>query len=291
MSTRTSRDSSTPPRTSNPTDPLQVLLADDFPAWAPDPLHERVAARLGIPPRAAREALAQVRISGGVALHLLGRLDETWLFRVDPDAPVVERVRGTEGIVHVAELDARYAIVRTCAADAIAREKLLRALHAKLGERPLAQLHRPLATPPKRPSREEWALVRAWLADPSAGADVLAKASGLPPKSARERMARLANERVVVLEAEPTEAPLARVLVRASPSSTAAASRAFDAIEGLVRAWLPAFGEATYADALVVGKPDLAPAREVPGIASVELLPVRASWRDDAFVEALLKRA
>lgn len=218
-------------------------------------------------------------------------MDETWLFRVEPEAPVVERVRGTEGIVHVAELDARYAIVQTCAVDAIAREKVLRALHAKLGERPLAQLHRPLVAPSKRPSREEWTLVRAWLDDPSAGADALAKASGLPAKSARERMTRLAKERVVVLEAEPTEAPLAHALVRASPSSTAAASRAFDAIEGVVRAWLPTVGETTHADALVVGKPDLAPARDVPGIASVDLLPVRASWRDDAFVDALLKRS
>lgn len=291
MSTRTSKASSTPARTSSPTELLRALFADDFPGWAPDPLHELIAARLRVTPRAAKEALAPMRVSTSVALHLLGRLDETWLFRVPADAALVERVRDVDGVASALELDAPFAIVRTCAADAVAREKLLRALHAKLGERPLAQLHRPLAAPPKRPSREEWALVRALRRHPWGAPDVLAKEAGMPAKSAKERLARLASERVVTLDTTPADAPLARVLVRSSPSSTAAAARAFDAVEGLVRAWLPREGEVSYADALVLGKPDLSAARDVPGVASVDLLPVRAMWQNDALVDDLLRRA
>lgn len=226
-----------------------------------------------------------------VDLHVLGRADETWLFRVAPDAPVLERVKGLDGVVGAVEFAAPYAIVRTAAADAVARERLLRALHARLGERPLAQLHRPRATPALRPSREDWALVRALRKHPWGALATLAKEAGLPAKSASERLARLARERVVTLRATLADEPLSHVLVRASPSSTAAAARAFETVEGLVRAWLPREGEASHADALALGTPDLGAARDVPGIAQAALMPVRAAWRDDAFVDALLRRA
>ncbi|HVM44790.1 MAG TPA: hypothetical protein VM582_02550 [Candidatus Thermoplasmatota archaeon] len=218
----------------------------------------------------------------------VGLLDETWLFRVAHDAPVRERVEGVAGVAAVTESSAPYALVRTLAQDAVERERLLRALHARLGERPLAQLHRAPAPLARKPTPEDRALLRALRRHPWGALDELARAAKLAPKAARERLARLVAERAASLDAAPLDAPTAHALVRASPSSTAAARRAFDAVEGVVRAWLPAQGEATYADALVVGAPSLDAAREVPGVASVELLPVRAAWEDDALIERAL---
>lgn len=195
------------------------------------------------------------------------------------------------GVLEIVESDAPYALVRTLAADAVERERGLRALHQALGERPMVQLHR--APPPlgRKPTKEDWALAAALRRAPEAPLEALAKEARQSPKLAKERLARLAAERVVTLEVVPREARLALVLVRASPSSTAAARRALDEVEGVVRAWLPLEGEASYADALAVGSPALERAREVPGIARVELLPIRARWRDASLIDAALRRA
>lgn len=253
-----------------------------------------LAARLGCSARVARELLSGLRLGTAMPLALLGRLDETWLFRVDARAksPLQERIAGVANVVEIVELEGPYAIVRTSAQDAIEREKLLRALHLRLGERPIVQLHRPAPPALKRPlTKEDRALVLALRAHPWDELDALAREARVPAKTARERTQRLVAERVVTLEAAPKEGELARVLVRTMPSSTAAARGALDAIEGVVRAWLPAEGEASWTDALAIGAPDIKPARDVPGVASVELLPVRAAWRDDALIDAWIRRA
>lgn len=261
-----------------------------MPAWSGEPLHDVLAHRLGVRAREAKELLDALRVSVEAPLAHLGRLDETWLFRVEAPTSLVERVSDVEGVASMIAFDARYGIVRTLALDAVDRERLLRALHARLGERPLTQLHR--APPPARkPTREEWALIRAMRRAPYGAVDVLAKEAKLAARPAREKLARIAADRLVRLDAAPASEPTAHVLVRASPSSTAAARRAFAAVDGVVREWLPAQGEAAYADALVIGAPSLAGAREVPGIASVELLPVRATWTNDALIDGLLRRA
>ena len=294
MSTRTSKASSMRATTTSPIDVVRALLADDFPGWGREPLHSVLSTRLDITPRAARELLAQVRVSTRVPFAMLGRLDETWLFRIDAAAPVVDLARAVEGVAEAHEFEAPYAIVRTCAEGAVDRERLLRALHAKLGERPLAQLARPSAPSPKpslKPAREDWALVAALRRNPWGEAEGLAREAKVAPRGAKERLARLATERVIALDAAPVSAPLARVLVRTSPTSTAAARRAFDAIPDIVQVWLPSQGEVAFADALVIGTPALDAARDVPGIASVELLPPRATWENDALIDQLLRRA
>lgn len=253
-----------------------------------------LAERLRIGSKATRELLAQLDVRVSIPLPYLGRLEDTWLFRADraPRSPLSERLAGVPGVVGFVEFDAPYALVRTNAQDAVDREKTLRALHQRFHERPMMQLHRP--APPalkRRPTRADWALIAALRKHRGADAVTLAREARVPLKGARERLARLAQERVVVLDATPRAAPLAHVLLRLSPTSTAAARRAFDTVDDVVRAWLPMEGETTSADALVLGAPSLERARDVPGIASAELLPLVRSWNDEASLDALVKKA
>lgn len=272
------------------TEALRTLLSDGFPAWSTEPLHERLADELGVPPRRARELLSSIDVRVGVPPAYLGRLDETWLFRLDAKASARDLTKGLAGLLDVVELEGPYAIMRTLAQDAVEREKLLRALHKAIGERPVTQLHRPVAPLARKPTKEDWALVAALRREPTATLDALAKEARQTPKLAKERLARLAAERVIRLDAEARGVALSHVLLRASPSSTAAARRAFGSIDGLLHAWLPTEGETSYADALVVGQPALDAARDVPGIASLELLPVRARSRDETLIDAALAR-
>lgn len=293
-----SKGSSTPERTSSPTelDILRALHAPDFPAWSDEPVAAVLAARLDSTARDVRGLLGRIRVIARISGTTFGLLDETWLLRADDPTSFPARVSG-EGVVAWDLTDGGFAIVRTLAPDAVGRERRLRALHQRLGERPLAQLHRAHPSPPKRKlSRTDWALVRALAREPFGALDALAQAADITLRAARERLPKLAAERIVWLDARPADAPLARALVRVAPSSTAAAQRALDALARVVRAWVPETGEATRVDALVHAPNDAQPemraaALALPGVAQVQIADVVASWNDDAAFDALLKRA
>lgn len=181
--------------------------------------------------------------------------------------------------------------MRTAARDAVDRERLMRAIHAQLHERPSLQLHRETAPLPKRKlNAADGRLLATLRARPWAPLALLAEEAKLTQRAAKIAVEKLIAERIVTLDATPAEG-LSHVLVRLSPSSTAAARHALAAIPGVVRAWLPTAHEAAHADALVHGAPDLAAAREVPGVARVEMRRVARAWENAPLVDALVKRA
>lgn len=288
-----SKGSSTPATTSAPTEIalLHAIGADDFPLWADEPLPVLLAQRLRAPPRAVREALAGLSLATRVDGGLVGALDETWLYRVDARAKegLDVRLEGVDGLIAWTQFEEGYALVRTLARDAVEREKRLRALHKALGERPLQQLERPTTPLPKRKyTRADWAALLHLRASPWAPLDALAQALGATPRVAKERVGKLVADRAARLDARPRAS--VHALVRVAPSSTAAARAALATLDGLLRAWVPERGEASLVDATLAGDVPLDAARDIPGVAAVELLHVARAWEGDA-IDALLRNA
>lgn len=297
----TSKGSSTRETTSSPSESevLRALHAPDLPLWSEEPLAALLAERLGTTPRAVRPALETIEVRVEIAGPVLGQLDETWLCRAPAGAkPFEERIGSVEGVVGWEVLGDRYAIVRTLAQDAVERERRLRDLYTRLHERPLLQLHRAHAAPPKRKlARADWAILSAMRRKPFAPIDVLVAESGATARVVKERAPKLAVEGLGCLVATPRSAPLARLVLKLSPSSSAAARHAIDALgDAVLRAEVPSEGEATLVDALVLATSADWPALreralDVPGVASAEILAIARSWRDDAAFDALVKRA
>ena len=265
-------------RTSSPTEPatLDALRALAVaPAWHDEPLHLHLAQTLGCPGRAARALLDSIELRVELCPSALGLLDETWLYRTRATpAP-------GEDVLEWTALDGGYAIVRTSSRDAVHREKVMRALHARLGERPILQLDRARPAPPKRKlARADWALARRLCEAPWPALDA---------KADRDRARRAVADSLVALVAWP-RGEAHHALVRLSPSSTAAAQRALDALPGAFARHLPATGEARHGDAFALAA-DAGAAREVPGVASVDVRRVAARWRDDAAWDALFTDA
>jgi hypothetical protein len=282
--------------TSNPSelDVVRALSAPDFPCWSAEAVVTLLAERFGCATRPLRPIMARIPLRLEISGVHLGRLDESWLFRLPKGgAPLADRLLGVNGVIAWDALDL-HVIVRTWSGDAIEREKCLRDLHAKLTERPLAQLHRPTpARLSRKPTRADWALVAAMRADPWAPRDVLAKAANVSVRVAKGRIPRLVADRILVLDALPSEG-LAHILVRVSPTSSAAAHHAFTAFDDvLLCRYVPEGDDASLVDALVVAPtPEMRKrALDVPGVTSVDIFPRRASWRDDATVAARIQQA
>lgn len=235
--------------------------------------------------RTVREELATISLSTRVMLAPLGRIDETWLYRADATP-----AQGIDGVVGTTILEGDLSLVRTAARDAVDRERLMRALHARLHERPMFELPRDAPRAARKLLPSDWRLVLALRRHPWGALDALAAEAKLAPRAAKASLGKLAAERIVALGAAPAEG-LAHLTIRLSPSSTAAAGRALSVIDDVVHAWLPPAGEAAVCDALALGAPALDAARDVPGVAAVELRRVRASWEDAAAIDALVKRA
>lgn len=247
----------------------------DAPAWHGEPLATWLSETLGCPPRLARAALETVDVRIECAPSALGLLDETWLYRTSA-APVAG-----EGVLEWTTLQGGFALVRTLATDAVHREKVMRALHARLGERPALQLVRARPAAPKRKlARADWTLARKLAAAPWVELDT---------KAEKERARKIAEDRVLVLVVAP-RAEAHHVLLRMRPSSTAAAERAFGAIPSLYERHLPTVGEATHADGFALEE-SVAGAREVLGVASADARRVEGRWRDEAAWSALIKDA
>lgn len=268
-----------PETTSSRTDPtaLDALRAlADAPAWHEEPLATWLAERLGCGSRAARAALAQVDVRVQPAPSAMALLDETWLYRTTA-GPIPG-----EGVLEWTTLEGGRAIVRTLASDAVHREKVMRALHARLGERPMLQLDR------ARPPASKRKLSRA---DRALAARLAAEAwPTLSTRAERELARKLCGERLVTLAAwpRPDGAQAHHILLKLTPSSTAAATRGLAALPGAFATHVAATGEARDADAFALDD-DVAAAREVPGVAAVEARRVVRRWRDEAAWDALLK--
>lgn len=289
----TSKASSTPPRTSSPTelDLARAIGAEGFPLWANEPLHALLAEQLGAPPRLVRERLAALALATRIDGGLFGALDETWLYRLDVQAKdsLATRLARVEGVAAWTAFAEGLAVVRTIARDAVERERRLRALHRALGERPLHQLERPhTPTPRRKYARMDWDILLALRRTPWTPVEALADAAGVSLRIAKERVGKLAAERAARIEARPVT--LVHVVVRLAPSSTAAARACLARLDGLLCAWVPPEGEASLVDATLAADAPLDAAREVPGVASVELLHPVASWEGDA-IGALLDDA